>query len=295
MKTEISTQPGTGQPVWYRTVSFTNFSSKLVIYIILCLFGTVVLVPFFWTLSTALKTVPQALAVPPIWIPNPPMWENFAKVIDVMSFWRAFNNTIAICSLEIVGQLISCSLVAYGFARLRFPGRDALFFICVSTMLIPSHVLIIPRFILFKELQWLDTFKPLVVPSFFGGAMNIFLLRQFFMTIPLELDDAAKIDGCGYFGTFTRIMLPLSKPVLAIVAIFTFMNNWKDFMGPLIYLNNPAKYTLSLALATFQTEGFVEWNLWMAAAFMTMIPPLVLFFFAQKYFIQGIVFTGVKG
>lgn len=283
------------KPVWYRSTRVINAVSKTFVYTLLIIFGIIILVPFFWTLSTALKTVAQALKVPPVWIPDPVMWSNFQEVFKVMDFWRYFNNTMIIVFCEILGTIISSTLIAFGFARLRFPGRDIMFFLCISTMMIPSHVLIIPRFIMFKELGWLDSFLPLVVPGFFGGAMNVFLLRQFFMTIPLELDDAAKIDGCGYLGTFLRIILPLSKPAIGIVAIFTFMSNWKDFMGPLIYLNSQRNFTLTLALATFQTEYFVEWNLWMAAAFLTMIPPLIVFFVAQKYFIQGIVFTGVKG
>lgn len=295
-KQQITVQPGqVVEPLWYKTVTFRDMMMKTIVYAILIGFGILVLIPFFWTISTALKTVRQALSTPPVWIPWPLQWQNFGIAIEMMDFWRAFSNTMIICFTEIVGQLISCSLVAYGFARLRAPGRDVFFFICISTMLIPHQVLIIPRFVMFKELGWLDSFLPLVVPSFFGGAMNVFLLRQFFMTIPLELDDAAKIDGCGYLGVFFRIMLPLCKPALAIVAIFTFMHNWKEFMGPLIYLNSSKNFTLALALMSFQTEGFIDWHLWMAGAFLTMIPPLILFFFAQKYFIQGIVFTGIKG
>ena len=195
-----------------------------------------------------------------------------------------------------VGTLLSSSIVAYGFARLRARGRDVLFMILLSTMMIPPQVTMIPVFALFKLLNWTDTFKPLIIPNFFGGAFFIFLLRQFYMTIPIELDDAAKIDGCSYLGIFSRIILPLTKPALATVAIFSFMWSWNDFMDPLIYLNSRDKLTLTLALNRFTgMYGMTAWNLLMAASLVVALPCFVLFFFAQRYFIQGIVVTGLKG
>jgi len=195
-----------------------------------------------------------------------------------------------------VGTLLSSSIVAYGFARLRARGRDVLFMILLSTMMIPPQVTMIPVFALFKLLNWTDTFKPLIIPNFFGGAFFIFLLRQFYMTIPIELDDAAKIDGCSYLSIFSRIILPLTKPALATVAIFSFMWSWNDFMDPLIYLNSRDKLTLTLALNRFTgMYGMTAWNLLMAASLVVALPCFVLFFFAQRYFIQGIVVTGLKG
>jgi ABC-type glycerol-3-phosphate transport system permease component len=203
---------------------------------------------------------------------------------------------VIITAATILGDVLTAALVAYGFARFRFPGRGALFVLVLSTIMLPVQVTIIPRFILFKQLRWIDTFIPIILPAFLGGsAFYIFLLRQFFLTIPRELDDAAKIDGLGTLGIFSRIMLPLSKPSLAIIAIFSFLYNWNDFFSPLIFLNSESKYTLALGLNFLKGHFFSTVSLLMAAAVLAMIPCLVLFFVAQKYFIQGVVFTGVKG
>jgi ABC-type glycerol-3-phosphate transport system permease component len=185
--------------------------------------------------------------------------------------------------------------VAYGFSRLRFPGRDVLFLVVLGTMMIPFQILIIPRFILFKNLGWLDSLLPLIVPQFFAGAFNIFLLRQYFMTIPTELDDAAKIDGCNHFDIFWRIILPLSKPALGALMVFEFLGSWDDFLGPLIYISKDSNYTVALGLNAFRNDFFMEWNIFMAAAAVAMILPLAVFFIAQEYFIGGIALTGSGG
>jgi multiple sugar transport system permease protein len=268
---------------------------RFIIYLILAAGAFVILIPFAWTISTALKTSQQALKIPPVWIPDPVVWQNFVTAWTAKPFATFYANSLIIAFFNIVGQLLSCSLVAYGFARLRFPGRDALFLIVLSTLMIPFQILIIPRFILFKNLGWLDSLLPLIVPHFFGGAFNIFLLRQYFMSIPLELDDAAKIDGCGHFGIFWRIILPLSKPALGAVMVFEFLNSWDDFLGPLIYISKEANYTVALGLAAFRNDYFVEWNLFMAAAAVAMAVPLVIFFIAQRYFIEGVQLTGAGG
>jgi ABC-type glycerol-3-phosphate transport system permease component len=247
-------------------------------------------------LSTALKEDSEVYLFPPEWIPKRIYPNNFIRALTFLPFGRYFINTSVITFLSVIGQLISSSLVAFGFARLKARGKDLLFMLVLSTMMIPSQITMIPIFVLFKLLNWVDSFKPLIIPNFFGGAFFIFLLRQFYMTIPIELDDAAKIDGCSYFGIYTRIILPLTKPALATVAIFTFMWNWNDFMGPLIYLNSREKLTLSLALSRFTgMYGMTAWNLLMAASIVVALPCFILFFFAQKYFIQGIVITGLKG
>ena len=204
-------------------------------------------------------------------------------------------NTVYITLLSILGTLFSSSLVAYSFARLRWPGRDMLFVVLIATMMLPQAVTMIPVFLIFRALGWVDTLRPLWVPSFFAGAFSVFLLRQFFMTIPMDLEDAAKIDGCSYFGIYRKIMLPLIKPALAALTIMTFMASWNNFMGPLIYINSPEKMPLAYALQLFQGAHLTEFGLLMAAATLVMLPVLLVFFFTQRYFIQGITLTGIKG
>ncbi len=234
----------------------------------------------------------------------PPQWENYSKAWapqasfdpDAPTFTRYMLNTIFVTVMGILGVLISSSFVAYGFARFRFPFRDTLFIVLIGTMMIPLQVTMVPTFILFKYFGWIDTFAPLIVPTFFGGgAFNIFLMRQFFMSIPYELDDAAKIDGCNYFQIFTIILLPLVKPALATVAIFGFVYNWNDFLNPLIYLNSAENYTLALGLQTFTTMYGTEYNLMMAASTIVLLPILIVFFAGQRYFIEGVATSGLKG
>lgn len=278
-----------------KSYSLTRNITLFLVYALLIAGAVVILIPFAWTMSTALKTTQQALAYPPAWIPKPVVWKNFLDAFEAMPFEIFYRNSLVVAALSIVGQVISCSLVAYGFARLRFPGRDWLFLIVLSTTMIPFHVLIIPRFVLFKTLGWLNSLLPLIVPNFFASAFFVFLLRQYFMTIPLDLDDAAKIDGCGYFDTFWRIILPLSKPALGAVMAFEFINSWEDFLGPLIYISSKKNYTVALGLAAFRNDYFIEWNLFMAASAVAMAVPLFVFFIAQKYFIEGVALVGSGG
>ncbi len=229
-----------------------------------------------------------------------PQWINYAKAWAPEALDETFNryllNTVIITVLGIVGVLLSSTFVAYGFARFKFPGRDLLFLLMVSTMMIPVQVTMIPTFILFKYAGWIDTFAPLIIPTFFGGgAFNIFLMRQFFMTIPVELDEAAKIDGCNYFQIFWIILVPLVKPALATIAIFGFVYNWNDFLNPLIYLNSTSNYTLALGLQTFTTMYGTDYNLMMAASTIVLLPILITFFFGQRYFIEGVATSGLKG
>ncbi|HEV8637437.1 MAG TPA: carbohydrate ABC transporter permease [Chloroflexota bacterium] len=257
--------------------------------------AVVVMIPFAWTVSTSLKDLATAFVFPPVWIPAPPHWENYPKALTAQRFDRYFANSVYVTTLDIVGRLISCSLVAFGFARLRWWGRDATFLLVLATMMLPFQITMIPQFVLFKTLGWVDTFMPLWVPAFFGAPFHIFLLRQFFMTIPLELDDAARIDGCSTFGIYWRIILPLARPALAAVAILTFQWSWNEFLTPLIYLNSLDKFTLPLGLRNFMGQFVTNWPYLMAASVAVMVPVLLVFFFAQKHFIQGVVFTGVKG
>ncbi|HID92493.1 MAG TPA: carbohydrate ABC transporter permease [bacterium (Candidatus Stahlbacteria)] len=267
---------------------------KVAVYIILFAGITILLIPFFWMVSSSLKTYAEVENMR--WWPTTPQWSNYRDALAAMNFWIALKNTCIITFLCIIGQVFSAALVAYGFARLRFPFRDVIFIIVLATMMIPYQVTMIPLFVEFKALGWIDTFYPLIVPAFFGGGpFFIFLLRQFFMTIPTSLDDAAKMDGCGFFGTFWRIILPLSKPALITIAIFSFMWNWNAFIGPLIYLNSPEKKTLALALQDFNSLYAQQPHLMMAASLIIMLPCLIIFFVAQRYFIRGIVITGVKG
>lgn len=265
------------------------------IYAVLLLGAVLVFFPFAWTISTSLKTEQQTLAYPPTWAPDPVQWENYPEALTARPFGRYYVNTTIITTLSVIGQVLSSAVVAYGFARFRFPGRGVLFLIVLSTLMIPFHILIIPRFILFRYLGWLDTFLPLIVPNFFGGAFSIFLLRQYFLTIPLDLDEAAKMDGANAFQIFMSIILPLARPALGAVAVFEFVSTWNDFLGPLIYLSSDRNYTVSIGLAAFRSDYFTAWHLFMAASAVAMLAPLVVFFLAQKYFISGVALTGSGG
>lgn len=269
---------------------------RAITFLVALLGALIVLAPILWMLSTSLKTLPEVLVFPPLWLPSTLHWDNYSKALTFLPFGLYARNTLIISLSILVGEMLTNSFVAYGFARLRAPGRSVLFILVLSTMMVPYPVIMIPQYILFKNLGWIDTFLPLIVPPWFGSAFLIFLLRQFYMTVPREMDDAAEIDGCSYFGIWRRIMLPLAKPALASVAIFSFTYNWNDYLAPLIYLNSMNNYTLSLGLASFTGRyGTTPWNLLMAASLVTVLPCVLLFFFAQKYFIQGIVVSGVKG
>ena len=265
------------------------------IYLVLLLGAMLIFFPFAWTISTSLKTEQQTLEYPPTWAPDPVQWENYPDALTARPFGRYYVNTAIITVLSVVGQVVSSAVVAYGFARFRFPGRGIMFLVVLSTLMIPFHMLIIPRFILFKYLGWLDTFAPLIIPNFFGGAFSVFLLRQYFLTIPLDLDEAAKMDGANAFQIFAQIILPLARPALGAVAVFEFVSTWNDFLGPLIYLSSDRNYTVSIGLAAFRNDYFTAWHLFMAASAVAMLAPLVVFFLAQKYFISGVALTGSGG
>jgi multiple sugar transport system permease protein len=253
-------------------------------------------VPFYWLVSSSLKSPAKIWLFPPQWIPDPMVWQNYVDALTASPFHLYLLNTLTIVVFSEAGVLLTASMAAYSFARLRFRGRDLLFTILLSSMMLPWAVTMIPRYILFKNLGWLDTFLPLIVPDWFGGgAFNIFLLRQFFRTIPRDFTDAARIDGAGEFGIYWRVVLPLIKPALTAVAIFTFLHHWNDFMAPLIYLTSPGNYTISLGLASFRGLYTTQWHYLMAASTATILPVLLLFFVAQRYFIQGIVLSGIKG
>jgi ABC-type glycerol-3-phosphate transport system permease component len=268
---------------------------KFLGYATLILVAFVFVLPLYWMLSTALKTPEQTFAIPPEWLPNPMAWDNFQKVFEEVPFGRFIINTFVLVGINIAGQLFGVTLVAYGFARLRFPGRSLLFLLMLSTLMIPYHVTLVPRFILFSRLGWINTYLPLTVPAFTGSSFLIFMVRQYMMSIPYDLDEAAYIDGANWFDVFWRIILPLSRPALVLVVVFTFVGTWNDFLQPLIYLNDPQLFTVSLGLSFFQGTRETNWNLLMAGSLLATIPPLLLLFFAQRQLIGGIAIEGLKG
>ena len=295
--TEKKTPTATYRPTnLFWSKSRSKLFGDAITYLIIALCSVVILIPVLWMLSTSLKENSEVFLFPPRWIPKTLNWDNFIKGLTFLPFARYFANTSLITFGAVIGQMVSAPMVAFAFARLRARHKETIFVLILATMMLPWQVTMIPLFIWFKNFGLIDTFVPLILPNFFGGAFYIFLLRQFFLTISPELMDAAKIDGCGYFAIFFRIYLPLSKPALATVAIFTFMGNWNDFMGPLVYLSKNDNWTLTLGLSRFTgMYGNTAWNLLMAASLITVLPCIILFFFAQRYFIQGIVITGVKG
>lgn len=274
----------------------TKKFKNMLIYFLIIVLAILFMTPFLWIISTSLKGEEQIFAIPPQWIPEQLHWENYSNVFKTMPFVTYLRNSVFIAVVSIIGVVLSSSLVAYAFGCLQWPGRNVLFIVVLATMMLPMQVTMIPVFVLFKNLGWLNTFKPLTVPAFLGGgAFNIFLLRQFFLTIPRELLDAARIDGCSEARIYWEIVLPLARPALATVAILTFMFTWNDFIGPLIYLSDKMMGTLALGLAMFVGQHQTEWGLLMAASVLMMLPMILIFFFFQKYFIQGFTMSGLKG
>jgi len=269
---------------------------KAFLYAALMAVAIALLLPFFWMVSTSLKSNEAIFAIPPRWIPETIHWVNYREVFERMPFLLYFRNTTVITVMTIIGTVLSSSLVGYAFACLRWPGRDALFIFVIATMMLPLQVIMIPLFVLFKDLGWLNTYKPLIVPAFFGGgAFYIFLMRQFFLTLPKDLFDAARIDGASEWRIYWQIALPLARPALVTVALLTFMFAWNDFLGPLIYLSDQSKNTLALGLALFTGQHQTDWGVLMAASILMLIPVVLLFFFFQRYFIKGMAMTGLKG
>jgi multiple sugar transport system permease protein len=268
-------------------------------HVVLLAVAALFVIPFIWLVITSLKATNQIFTDPLIWIPHPILWSNYAKALTspAFPFWRLLSNTLYYALLSTIGTVLSSAVVAYGFARMQFRGRDLLFSITLATMMLPGIVTLIPTYLLFRTFGMVGTYAPLIVPMFFGNAFNIFLLRQFMLTIPLDLTDAAYVDGANDFTILWRIMLPLVKPALLVVGLFQFLYAWNDFQGPLIYLDKASEFPLVLGLFAFQTSrgATVEWNLMMAAALATTFPIIALFFIAQRYFIEGISMTGLKG
>lgn len=274
-----------------------NAAKTVLVHLALLIGAVAVLFPICWMLSTSLKPPDQVRTFPPSWIPRPFMWSNYVNAVTIFPVpfyifvWNSLFMGLGICA----GTLLSNPIVAYAFARLRFRGSRVLFILVLATMMLPGQVTMIPLFMMFSKIGWVNSYKPLIVPAFFGNAYFVFLLRQFFSTIPREMDDAAKIDGCGILGVFFRILLPMAKPALGITAIFALTWAWNDFMGPLIYISEMKMYPLSIALSFLRGTYRVLWSELMVVSFIAMLPPVTLFFIAQRHYVQGIVVSGLKG
>ena len=282
-------------------VVFSHKLWRVFLYLLVILIGVMFMFPYFWTVSSSLKATHELYTWPPTMIPEQPIWNNYPHVFELHPFGIWLRNTVLITVLSTIGTTLSATVVGYALARLRWPGRDIIFLITLGTMMLPGEVTLIPKFLIFKELGWLNTIRPLWIPAFFGGgAFDIFLLRQFIQTIPKELDEAAYIDGASRFRILSTILVPLMKPAIATVTVIHFVWKWSEFMGPLIYLNTTNKFPVALGLRFFEEWGqstgtsIPQDNFLMAACVMSSAPILMLFFFTQRYFVQGIVMSGLK-
>jgi multiple sugar transport system permease protein len=268
---------------------------RAAVYLALIAGGLVFAFPFYWMVRTSLLPLEQIFIDPPIWIPNPPRWYNYVEMWQQGPFWSWIKNSVIVTVLGVLGNTVTSAMAAYGFARTSFPGRDKLFLMVMATLMIPFHVLLIPQFAMFNEFGWLDTLYPLWVPSMFGSAFSIFILRQYFLTLPKELDDAAVIDGATKWDILWRIIVPLAKPALGTVAVFSFIGHWNEFVRPLVFLRTPDSLTLAVGIRWFtgRYETYFHWL--MGGAVLALAPIIVVFFFVQKQFVQGIALTGLKG
>ena len=283
------------QVATYRRALLVRRGGLAAAFLIILAFAVLFVAPIYWMAVTSLKTTAEVFQLPPVWWPAKLQWGNYPDALQVFPFVLYASNTLRIAVPVAIGTTLSSALVAYGFSRLRWPGRDVVFYLVLATLMIPTWVTLVPLYIFFNDIGWVNTYRPLVVPSFFGDAFSIFLLRQFFLRQPQDLVDAARVDGASHLRIFAQIILPLSRPALAVVALFAFINAWTDFFNPLIYLSNPDKYTLQLGLFNFFSQHFVNWPGFMAASAVVLLPIAVLFFFTQKTFIEGITFTGLRG
>lgn len=272
-----------------------NSVKRMVILLLMATIALMMLLPLCWMVSTALKPTYKIFLFPPELIPNPVIWRNFVDLFDFYPVAKYFANTVFVTVMCIIGKLISCTLAAYGFAKFRAPGKNVLFMVLLSTMMIPWAVTMVPLFIFYKSIGWYNTFLPLFVPAFFGDAFFIFLLRQFILTIPHDLEESAKIDGAGVLRILWYIIVPILVPALAVVVIFTFINTWNDFLAPLLFLSDSDKFTLQIAIQNFRTQYDSSWNHMMALATLSIIPCLIAFFIGQKQIVEGITMTGLKG
>jgi len=276
-------------------VNWRSIAARTFLYAVIAAGALIFALPFLWMISTSVKPGPEVYVIPPRWIPSSFNWSNYVEPWRNLPFLTFYKNTMIVTGVSIVATLISSSLVAFGFARVRFRGRGLLFTLVISTLMLPPQVTLVPLYLLFTKFGMINTLWPLIVPSFFGHAFSIFLLRQYMMTIPHEMDDAARIDGCGWFDIYWRIVLPLSRPALGVVAIFSFQAHWSDFFNPLIYLNTSDQFTVPLGLALLNSRYATAVQQTMAMTLISVIPMVLVFVIAQKKFIQGLTITGVKG
>ena len=275
--------------------AFREQVNHLIVYIILIVCGFWFIVPFLWMISTSLKTQPQIYTFPPVLFPLPPQWKNYVDAMNFAPFGRYYLNSLFLCTCVVIGTLFSNTLIAYGFSRIKWIGRDVVFVIVLATMMLPGQVTMIPVYIIFRKLGWIGGYLPLIVPAFLGNAYFTFLLRQFFRGIPFELSDAARIDGCSELGILWYVILPLSQPALVTITLFSFIWTWNDFLGPLIYLHDQKLFTVTLGLQSFISRYWTPMNMLMAASAVAIVPVLVIFIYAQRFFIEGISITGLHG
>ncbi|EMF0389752.1 carbohydrate ABC transporter permease [Enterococcus hirae] len=277
---------------YFKRTSVNRQTKKIVSYLLMTAIGIVLITPLLWMVFTSLKPMEEIIRYPPTFFPEKIVWQNYLDTITAFPFWRYARNTLLITVLVVFGNVLSNSFIAYGFAKLDFPGKKLMFALVLSTMMIPGFVTMIPQYVLFSKIGWVGTYLPLIVPSFFGNAFNIFLMRQFYLSINDELIEAAEIDGANHFYIWSRLMLPLTKPALITIAINSFNAAWNDFLGPLLYIQDQEKYTLQIGLQVFQNQATTQWNYLMAGATLVLIPTILMFFFAQRYFIEGMDLTG---
>lgn len=277
---------------YFKRTSVNRQTKKIVSYLLMTAIGIVLITPLLWMVFTSLKPMEEIVRYPPTFFPEKIVWQNYLDTITAFPFWRYARNTLLITVLVVFGNVLSNSFIAYGFAKLDFPGKKLMFALVLSTMMIPGFVTMIPQYVLFSKIGWVGTYLPLIVPSFFGNAFNIFLMRQFYLSINDELIEAAEIDGANHFYIWSRLMLPLTKPALITIAINSFNTAWNDFLGPLLYIQDQEKYTLQIGLQVFQNQATTQWNYLMAGATLVLIPTILMFFFAQRYFIEGMDLTG---
>jgi multiple sugar transport system permease protein len=273
----------------------SRFTVQAIWYIALVIGALISMLPLYWVIRSSLMDLGQIFQLPPLWIPNPFHWGNYLEALTILPFWRYFLNTIIITAVNVAGTLLAGSFCAFGFSRIKFKGQSLIFGCVISSMMLPSAVTLIPTFIGWRMLGAYGTFLPLTVPVWFGGgAFNIFLLRQFFKSIPRDLDEATIVDGGGYLRIWGQIILPLSTPAMIVVGLFSFLNNWNDFMNPLIYMESEKNYTLALGLQLFKGMYNAQWHLTMAASVVVLFPALIVFLIGQKYFVEGITMSGLK-
>jgi len=281
---------------YFESVKVRKRISQTIVTIILILGSLLILSPVWWMFATSVKSMGEIMQFPPTFIPKEWHFKNYIETWKAAPFTRYLFNTLLITLCVVIGNVLSNSFIAYGFAKIRFKGRNVLFAVVLATMMIPGFVTMIPHYIMYSKIGWLNTYLPLILPSFFGSAFNIFLIRQFYLGVPNELIEAAKIDGASHVYIWSRIMIPLAKPAIATVAIFSFNGAWNDFLGPLLYINDDTLYTLQLGLQVFKGQLDTQWNYLMAGSLLVLLPVIIIFFIFQKYFIEGMNLTaGSKG